>query len=169
MAFKTCRQKYLAYHIENIHAVHRPLNCSTCTRLAGAAASKCNTEEPYTNTHTQTCTTTELWCLAACKGIPQQSSPDRGLQFEIIRGTWVEGIWMVQQPWNTFVQLKQRLGDNAHKFEWAQFIWAVDKDGTLEGEGEWGREGKGARTLFAAIDIEFQVLRGKCGNKENIF
>lgn len=52
VVFKTCRQKYLADRTENIHAVCRPLNCSTCTRLADAAASKCNTRQPYPNTHT---------------------------------------------------------------------------------------------------------------------
>lgn len=44
----------------------------------------------------------------------------------------------------------------------------MDKDNTLEREGERGREGKGARTLFAGIGIKFQVSRGKCENKENI-
>lgn len=42
----------------------------------------------------------------------------------------------------------------------------MDKDNTLEEEGERDREGKGARTLFAGIDIKFQVSRGKCENKE---
>jgi len=37
----------------------------------------------------------------------------------------------------------------------------------LEGERERDGEGKGARTLFAGIDIKFQVSRGKYENKEN--
>lgn len=74
---------------------------------------------------------------------------------------------MEQHPPNAFVWLKQCLGDNADKFQSVHFIWATEKD-MLEGEEERAREGKGARTLLAGIDIKFQVSRGRCENKENI-
>lgn len=44
----------------------------------------------------------------------------------------------------------------------------MDKDNALEGEGKRGREGKGARTLFAGIDIKFQISGGRCENKDNM-
>lgn len=72
-AFRTHRQKYLADHTENIHAVCRPLNCSTCKQLVDAAEARCSMQESYTNTRTAV----KPCCSAACTGTPQSSSPDK--------------------------------------------------------------------------------------------